>query len=159
MNSTRSAMSASSVVSFRLDSRPSGGRVQRVLLCPLDDLLGAVDHRAVVEDQGGDPAVAGEALDLLAARPVDRVGQRAEAVGLLDLGIVAGLLQRAIRVAAGVAAGARRVERPPAHVELHRRSLLVVRVVVTLPAWSVACTASATGRRPALARARRPAAG
>src|SRR4051812_35820018 len=109
MNSTRSAMSG--LLCFgdpEPDSRPSGGRVQRVLLCPLDDLLGAVDHRAVVEDQRGNPGVAGETLDLLAARPVDRVGQQSEAVGLLDLGVVAGLLQRAIRVAARVAAGARR---------------------------------------------------
>src|SRR3954463_3794708 len=118
MNSTRSVMSAS--FARRLDSLPSGRSVQRVLLCPLDDLLGAVDHRAVVEDEGGHPAVAGEALDLLATGAVDGVGEQAEPIGLLDLGVVAGGAQRAERVAARMAAGPRRMKCPPAHVELHR---------------------------------------
>src|SRR3954462_8442451 len=96
----------------RSDSRPSGRSVQRVLLCPLDDLIGAVDDRAVVEDEGGHPAVAGQALDLLAARAVERVGQRAEAVWLVDLGVVVCRLQCAVRGAARMAAGARRVEGP-----------------------------------------------
>src|SRR4051794_18254346 len=59
-------------------------------------------------------------------------------------------------VLARVPARARAGERAPADVELHRRRVLRVWVVVVLPAWSVAATTSVTARRRRARARRRP---
>src|SRR5215207_1210189 len=87
-------------------------------LRPRDDVLGVLDHLAVVEHQGRHPRLPGQPLDLLAA--ARDVRQWRETVGLDDLRIVPGILESVVRVPAGMAAGSQRVlERAPADVELH----------------------------------------
>src|SRR5262249_22090855 len=106
-------------------------QLRRVLLGPGDDLARAVDDGAVVEHEGRHPAVARQFLHLAPpARGVQGFGQRREAVGLDQLGLVPGLLERLGRVAARMPARARRLERPPADVELHWTVS-----VPSMPAW------------------------
>src|SRR4051794_25844521 len=139
MNSMRSAMPAPSGRA-RLDAGPpwptlsarrcgGRGRSRRVGTGPRDDLLRAVDDRAVVEHERRHPRVPRQLLALLAARTVDRVGQQAEAVGAHDLGVVPGLGQGVVGVLAGVAAGPGAGKQAPADVELHRRRVLRAWVV------------------------------
>src|SRR4051794_18339259 len=59
-------------------------------------------------------------------------------------------------VLARVPARARAGERAPADVELHRRRVLRVWMVVVLPDWSVAATTSVTARRRCARARRRP---
>src|SRR4051794_8857416 len=97
-----------------------------MLLRPRHDLLRAPDRGAVVELEDRDRRAAGQLLGALAPGGlVERgVGQEPEAIGAHDLGVVAGVAQRPEGVPAGMAAGARRLERAVTDVELHGADLL-----------------------------------
>src|SRR4051812_45706457 len=91
-----------------------------VLLRPLDDPLRVVDRLAVVGHQHRHPALAGQLLHLAAAASVvQEVGQRAEAIRLDRLELVAGVLQRVVGIRARMPAWPRSLERAPAAVPLH----------------------------------------
>jgi len=97
----------------------------RVVACPSDDVLRVLDHRAVVEDEHGNEAFAGQSFDLPPASC--DVGQCRETVGPHDVRRVAGVLQCVVGPLAWMRARAPRRrpswpwhrERSPAHVELH----------------------------------------
>lgn len=94
------------------ESRPTsaaessdGGRADGVALGPVHDHRGLLDHLAGVGHEHGHGEIPRQLLDLLAPLGVvEKRGKRRQAVGLDDLWVVAGVLERAMGVPAGVAA-------------------------------------------------------